>query len=110
MALQLPGDQQSTEWIWLFWTVAVAPDGRVTFWVRCHTPRTSSATRLWPLLCVSSKLPTAAQFPPEAHDIELMVSEGSLSAPNGGSSLTGALHTPFTSFNTRPSTLPALSL
>ncbi len=108
MALQLPGDQQSTEWISLFCTLAVA--GRVTRCAAFHTPRTSSATKLCPLLCVSWKLPTATQLPAVAHESELMVSVGFLLAPDGGMSRTGFCHTPFTSLSTRPSTLPALSL
>src|SRR5579863_3515526 len=105
MALQFPGDQQSTEWISLFWTVAGAP-GKFTSRAFCHTPRTSLATKLWPLLCVSSKLPTAAQLPEVAQDMELMVSEGSASAPAGGINRNGFRQTPLTSLSTSPSTLP----
>jgi hypothetical protein len=106
----LPGDQQSTEWISLFWTVAGGLVGRTTSCARCHTPFTSLATKLWPLLFGSSKLPTAAQLPGVAHDSELIVSEGLVSACDGGTNRIGAFHTPFTSLNTRPSTSPPLVL
>ena len=46
MALQLPGDQHSTEWTSLFWALVEAPDGRLTSWARFHTPATSLATKL----------------------------------------------------------------
>src|ERR1035438_1817054 len=110
MALQLPGDQQSTEWTSLFCVVVDAPDGSASSWARFHTPPTSLATKLRPVLCASSKLPTAAQLPADAHESELIVSEGSALAWAGGSNLVGAFQTPFTSFSTRPSTLPAPSL
>src|ERR1700690_3521223 len=98
-ALQLPGVEQTTEWTSLFWIEPDAPVGRVTALARCHTPFTSLATKLWPLLCVSWKAPTAAQLPADAHETELIVSEGSALADVGGSSLVGAFQIPFTSFN-----------
>jgi hypothetical protein len=68
------------------------------------------ATKLCPLLWVSSKLPTAAQFPAVAHDSELMVSEGSAAACDGGGNLVGVFQTPFTSLSIRPWTFPDPSL
>src|SRR5580704_7183928 len=102
MALQFPRDQQTTEWISLFCTLEPAFDGSATSRALIHLPLTSLAAKLWPLLCVSSKLPTAEQLPAVEQDSELIVSEGSVSADDGGTSRVGAFQIPLTSLSKSP--------